>query len=341
MNLIDSFSLLEGKWYQDVLDQMKLVMPNQGHVDGFAFKENEALEEALGLKIGNAGRHYKNYEVLLGGRQEFSFFRFDLVGVNKACFASQGSYEEVFDFGVLADLFGLEVFSIQSNGSGLEGAHNSGLKGKSIRQLERQLSDYSLQQHSDTGITSPKHNILANQNQPDFTPKLMKTVKNINLLTIQDLHSLASNSIQNIYTTQTKAKEIFLALLILSAMGIFILACAEYDYRITRRNKCTKVCYFILLALVFIGVVVCLILLIISAALLSSILSKMKEKVCIDLKMAELVADDITLGKVVIPLAVGLGLCVFSAVLGVLLSCHFCGTRWKYRLWKSFGGRFS
>jgi hypothetical protein len=264
------------------------------------------------------------------------------VGVNKTCFGSQEVYQDIFDWGMLLSFFEIEEYIISKVGVGLHNRSNKEFKNKSIRRLERKLSNSPEMNFKNSSSSIKKQsNILNNLYSITNRIKFSKISKSVELLSLKDLHSLAANSIQSIYKAQDKTKQLFLALVILSAISIFIIACAEYDYRITKKNKCTKVCYTVLLCLLFLGVLITTIMIIISSSILSQIIRRLEDDSCFDSNFVSHLKDDLVIQKLLIPICVGFGLTFLVWVLGVLLSCHFCGQRSKHRLWKPFGGRFA
>lgn len=342
INLIISFSNLESQWYQQVLDQMDTNLPNSEHVDIVDSSQTQQLREYITLKKENSSRHLENYGKLIKSpSDQYKLFKFDLVGVNKTCFGSQDVYQDIFNWGVLLSLFDIEEYSITKVGVGIEAYSNLKLKNKSIRKLERKLANSSNIDNLDSSSIKQDSNILNNLYSIVKHKNIPKTAQSVTLLSLKDMHSLAANSILSIYSTQDKTKQLFLALVILSGITIFIIACAEYDYRITKKNKCSKVCYLIMLCILFLGVFVTCILIIISSSILSKILRKLEENTCLDPSFFSQIKDDMVIQKLLIPVCVGFGLTFLVGLLGVSLSCHFCRKRSKHRIWKPFGGRFA
>ena len=328
LNLIKDFSTFEIKWYQNVLSKMEDVLPNSAHTEVFKNSENEHLKSTLNDKISNSSKHVTNYSLILNkSGDEFNVFKFGLIGINKSCFSTDIQYQEIFDFGPMAKLYDMEEYSINRFGS----QQNRILISK--YQLERKLTNEDI---SDEGLNTS--NLLSNKSTSIQNIKFKKTEKSISSLS--DLHELTALSITNLYSIQTHSNKLFLALAILSGVGVFLIALAEYDYRITKKNICTKVCYIILLALVLLGVIISSVMILLSQVTLSQILRKIQDKSCIDANILVEIQKDLILEKLLIPMSIGLGLVIIVSILGLSLSCHFWTTRWKYRLWKPIGGRF-
>lgn len=336
INLIDSFSNFESNSYTTILDQIKINLPNSQHSEISINSENQNLLDSLESKVNNAAKHSINYKNLLGQKTDkFSIFKYNLVGINKNCFASETTYNEIFGLGLMSSIYTLEEYSIGTVGIDTPTKTLYKTETSSRRRLERKLSD--LNEQTDDGMTHYNHNILNNLlNQNNF--KLKKTISSIQ--TQSDLHNLAAKSFANLYIVQNQNDKVFLALAILSGIGIIFLAFAEYDYRVTIENKYTKICYAIFLGFIIIGVIICSIIILISQVAVSKVIGKAKDNLCIDSNILLLVEEDLILSKLLIPISIGLAILLIVMILGLALSCHFCGPRWKYRFSKSIVGRF-
>jgi hypothetical protein len=255
-------------------------------------------------------------------------FKFGLVGLNKECFSTDEKYQEIFNFGSLISFYNIEEFTIAHFGV------------QSARILfandQSKSTTYENLPKADQGESG--QNLLSNLSSKFQKIRFKKTEASI--YSLSDLHQIASNTIKILYSIQTKNKQLFIALVILSGIGIFLIAFAEYDYRITRVNICSKVCYLILLGLVTLGVIVTSILILISQVVISRTLKNIKSESCFDLDLISQIEGDLTLNELLIPISIGMGLMIIVGILGISLSCHFWAKRWNYRLWKPKGGRF-
>jgi ferritin-like metal-binding protein YciE len=308
---------------------MEGVLPNSNHQEIIINKANSELKTAFENKINNSTKHVQNYSQIFNKNDDFYLFKFGLIGINKSCFSNDLKYQEIFNFGPMSSFYNIEEFSISKFGI-----------------LSRILSSEHKTEQKLTNSESPQKRILSVNNDDLLSNifsknqinKFKKTQKEI--YSLSDLHTIASISLSNLYSIQTQNKSIFLSLVILTGIGILFIAMAEYDYRITKINICSKFCYLIILGLTMLGVIINSILILISQIVLSQTLNKIKQESCVDLDLISLIESDLVLKDLLIPMSIGLGLMVFVAILGISLSCHFWGTRWRYRLWKPKGGRF-
>ena len=336
VNLIKELSDLEKNWYSSILDTIKLNFPNSEHSEIYLDSENENLINSFESKILNGEKHVNNYTKFLGQNvDEFNIFKYNLIGINKECFMSEDKYDEIFGLGLLSTIYTIEEYSIGS--VGLDAENIPYFKSNSSnRKLERKLSNYVLETVTDEGVKNKK-NILMNFHNLQNS-KLKKTIMSLNSLS--DLHTLASKTFKNLYIIQTQNEKVFLALAILSGLGIIFLAFSEYDYRVSLKNKCSKFCYGIFLGLIIVGVIICTIIILISQVAISKVIGNSKDNLCIDSDILGLIEGDLILTKLLIPISIGLAIILIVMILGLALSCRFCGQRWKYRIWTPIRGRF-
>ena len=324
LNLIESFSLLEKSWYNSILSDMKKVMPNSKHSQIIPNEENLNFLNTFDSKITNSEKHIKNYNQILGKTtDDFNLFKTDLVGLNKSCFMSDTVYQDIFGLGLLKTIYTIEEYSIGSAGIS---------KKQASKILERKLTK---NKHSTTGNYKrirASENLLGNSEPSSKNTNLKYSKTSKSITSLSDLHNLASLTFQNLYSVQSQNDKVFIALVILSSLGIFTLALAEYNYRIVRDNKYSKVCLTVMMTLLFIGVLICLIIIIISQAAVSNVLSKVKEFSCIDASLILKMEADLLIVDLLIPICVGFGILVFTSILGVSLSCYLCKQRPKYKL---------
>lgn len=339
LDLLESSANFEADLYSSLKQSLHSSLPNSSHLDVFSSSQTESLQTSLDLKLNNSSAQVSNFSKLVAKQSDsFHVIKSDLVGLNKECFQSDSTYSQVFDFGWAALILSLEQFSISKFGVALENSTARKLKGNSNRKLERKLSNSLFKIPPET-TPDKTDSILMNLTKPNpQSQKLSKT--GVAVFSLSDLHILAANSLGNVYSLQSLVQPVFLSLLICAALAILFIACAEYDYRITRNNTCSKVCYSIFLGLLFLGIVVSSVIILICQVAVKNVISNIKEHVCIDLDLVSQVEEDLVISNLLIPICVGLGLTILLSILGLFLSCHFFKKRWKYRLWKPTGGRF-
>ena len=340
LDLIGSFSALEKSWFSSVLSEMEKAQPNSTHSPVIPNGQDQALKDSLEAKIANSEKQLKNYNILLKKTtDDFSVFKFGLVGLNKACFASDEAYQQIFGLGRLGSIYPIEEYSIGSAGVSKIQAP---MRASSIRKLERKLANSKIynSQMDEFGGSSQKRNLLKNlaRSPSSGSVKYSKTSKSV--LSMSDLHTLAGLTFYNLYSIQYQNEKVFVALVVLCALAIVSLAVAEHDYRVTRNNKCSKFCFGVVMAVLFVGTLVCTIIILMSQVIISSVFGKAKENSCIDSALISKMEEDLVIKKLLIPICVGFGVLAFASILGASLSCYLCGQRPKYRLWNPKGGRF-
>lgn len=326
----DYYSIMS-KWYSDSVQFIKAMNLNQHDTKSFEQLGDKFALQAK-LESENAKKNLDNYQQLMSKTfASFDVFSYTLIGVNKACFKDSSTYEEIWGLGWVGELFKVESFSF--NKAGIES------EAISENSLNEDQTNFSILNNFSADRRSKKYIDQFQENNNLHITKPNKTSKS--LTSLKDLHSLAADSVFNVYKLNSKLAPLLLTMIILSILFLFFTSVSEYDYQTSKQPTCSKIFYSIIITLLFMGLLTAQIILLIINTNISGLFLRIQNNSCLDPSIISLIQGDLPIQGSLTLLAVGLLLLLLSGLSGLLFVCRLCGKRKKYRLWRSPGRRFA